>query len=678
MSAYQAGFEQWLLKAAQQPDKFASSDKHLLGHFSFDEMKDDKLLNSIPSKLKASLSGGSEDEDSGNEESGEEDSPLIEAKFGKGIKLDGDMAINFNEELTFERNQPFSISLWVNMLKDDVSGPLFCRTNGILDNFRGYTCNLNKDQTLSIRLTHVAPANGIDLKTKQKITPRQWQHLLLSYDGSSKAKGVKLYIDGKEAALEVITDNLQQSMMYAKDEANWGIHNFKIGQDHESITNAVFDEFRAYKRELSALEARQLAGEADLIASLLKTPAGALTLAQKEQLFEYYLLSYDQAYEQVQEKLFAEYGKENELLTNQEEVMIYAERKGLRPTFLLERGEYDAPTEEVFAATPEAILPMDDKLPKNRLGLAQWLLSEEHPLFARVAINRFWQQVFGQGIVKTVDDFGNQGALPTHPELLDWLALSFRENGWDVKAFMKMLVMSSVYRQSSVSTEENLAQDPDNLLLSRAPSYRMSAEMIRDNALLASGLLVPKIGGKSVSPYQPDGVWEALAVRNSVKYEQGHGEDLYRRSLYTIWKRSSPPPAMTNFDVPDRYACTVSRQKTSTPLQALVLMNDVQYVEAARLLAEKMMQEGGQSPEERISYGFRVLTSRHPDQKEMAILLNLYKEQYADFKQKHDEVPQLLAQGEYPVNKALPATDLATCTIIASTLMNFDEFIVKR
>jgi hypothetical protein len=291
---------------------------------------------------------------------------------------------------------------------------------------------------------------------------------------------------------------------------------------------------------------------------------------------------------------------------------------------------------------------------------------------------RFWQQCFGQGIVKTAEDFGNQGDLPTHPELLDYLAVTFRESGWNVKALLKMMVMSATYRQASVPTAQNKARDPDNLFFSRAPTYRLSAEMIRDNALAASGLLVRKVGGKSVSPYQPSGVWEALAVRNAVKYEQGHGEDLYRRSVYTVWKRSSPHPAMINFDVPDRYACNIRRQKTSTPLQALVLLNDVQFVEAARVLGERIVAEGGQTPEQRITFAFRSLTSRYPRPDEMEILLNLYQEERADFIKNPARAEKLLSEGEYPRNPNLKATEVAPYAVVVNTLMNFDEFLFKR
>jgi len=604
----------------------------------------------------------------------------VPGKFDRAIRLDGDMGVDFTEQMNFERNQPFSISLWVNVLKSGEKGPIYSRTSGDLDGWRGYYCELNKDQTISIKLNHVFPDNCINLQTIQKLTPKQWHHLTLTYDGSSKAGGVKFYINGKEAAVTVVTDNLKQSILFSKGKFKpYNMANFKLGRElRASLANVALDELQVYTRQLSALEVSQLAGQTGLIAKLLQTPATQLTSAQQEQLFEYYLLAFDEQYAAVQKQLSEARGKENDLLTEQEEVMVFKELKKPRATFILDRGVYDAPTERVYPGTPESILAFDKNLPKNRLGLSKWLLSEKQPLFSRVVVNRFWQQCFGQGIVRTSDDFGNQGEMPTHAELLDWLAVRFRESNWNVKALLKEMVMSATYRQSSVPTPQNKAQDPDNKLLSRAPAYRLSAEMIRDNALAASGLLARKIGGKSVHPYQPAGVWEALAVRNVTKYEQGKGEDLYRRSLYTVWKRSSPNPAMINFDVPDRYACTVRRQKTSTPLQALVLMNDVQYIEAARVLGERMMQAGGSKPEDRITYAFRALTSRRPLKEELNILLDLYQQEYTDFSKTPGRAAKLLQEGEYAADKTLPANELATCAVVASTLMNFDEFMMKR
>jgi hypothetical protein len=663
---YRENFEKWLRIAAQQPQRYSQSAQGLAGHFTFDGKAP---VNLARSPFKGWLSGGEEG-----------DGPVPTAgKYGKGLRLDGDMSVDFNEHFTTDRHEPITVSTWVQVLKPGEEGPLFSRTNGELDGWRGYVVDLNKDQTITIRFSHVFPDNAIHLRTRQKLSPKQWNHLALTYDGSSKANGVRFYINGKAAALVVVNDNLKQSLKFAIHKTNWGIHGFKLGRaGNKSLANVAYDEFWAYRRQLSMLEIGRLAGNAGAIEQLLRTPAAQLTAAQQDQLFEYYLLGFDKQYAGVQQKLMNVRGEENELLTDQEEVMVYRERQQPRATFLLDRGAYDAPTVRVQASTPESILPFSKDLPKNRLGLSEWLLSEEQPLFARVAVNRFWQQLFGQGIVKTADDFGNQGDMPTHPELLDWLAVTFREKGWNVKGLLKTIVLSSTYRQASVPTRQNLSKDPDNLLFSRAPSFRMTFEMLRDNALTASGLLVRKTVGKSVYPYQPTDVWEALAVRNAVTYEQGKGDDLYRRSLYTVWKRSSPHPAMTNFDVPDRYTCTVRRQNTSTPLQALVLMNDVQFVEAARVLGERMIREGGDTPEKRIVYAFRALTSRYPRKEEMAILLNLYELEHADLVQHPARAAQLLGEGEHPVDTAMKATELATCAVVASTLMNFDEFVMKR
>ncbi|GEO02867.1 hypothetical protein AAE02nite_05310 [Adhaeribacter aerolatus] len=663
---YEQSFRQWLATAAKKTEKTVAAKPGLIGHFTFDE-KEPK--NALKTPLTAAYRSGEEGK-----------SPVaVPGQFGQAVRVDGDMGIEFNEHLTFDRHQPFSISLWVNSGNVGEEGPLFNRTNGILDNWRGYSCDLNKDGTLSIRLTHVYPANGIELVTRQKISPKKWRHLALTYDGSSKAKGIQFYIDGRKTNLKVINDNLQQSMLYAKDKANWGLHHFRLGQGSvKSINNVAFDEFQAYNRQLSPLEVTQLSGQPNIITDLLKTPVADLSKTQQEQLFQYYLLAFDKQYAQVQAQLAAQRAKENELLTNQEEVMVYKELPQPRPAFILDRGAYDAPGERVTPATPENVLALNKNMPQNRLGLSRWLLSEEQPLFSRVAVNRFWQQCFGQGIVKTAEDFGNQGDLPTHPELLDWLAVNFRESGWNVKGLLKTMVMSATYRQSSVATEQSRTSDPDNKLFSRAPSYRLSAEMIRDNALAASGLLVKKVGGKSVFPYQPAGVWEALAVRNAVKYERGKGEDLYRRSLYTIWKRSSPHPAMINFDVPDRYMCSIRRQKTSTPLQALVLLNDVQFVEASRVLGEQMLKTGGSTPEAQITYAFRALTSRFPRPDELNILKNLYQEELQSFKQHPDQAEKLLQEGETKRDKTLRSAELATCAVVANTLMNFDEFVIKR
>ncbi|WP_242091921.1 PSD1 and planctomycete cytochrome C domain-containing protein [Aestuariivivens sediminicola] len=341
-----------------------------------------------------------------------------------------------------------------------------------------------------------------------------------------------------------------------------------------------------------------------------------------------------------------------------------------RQTYILKRGQYDAPTEEVDLGTPETILPFSEAFPKNRLGLVQWLFDEDNPLTARVAVNRLWQQIFGIGIVSTVDDFGNQGALPTHPELLDWLAVTFRENGWDMKQMIKMMVMSSTYQQSSKASPKLLEIDPDNLLLARSSRNRLTAEMVRDNALRISGLLVIKIGGPSVKPYQPEGLWaETTSGQGLTKYIMDSGESQYRRSLYTFWKRTVPPPAMITFDAATRDMCSVKRQKTSTPLQALVMLNDPQLIEASEHLAQDVLNEESYDDEERIKTIFRKITSRFPDQDETMTLLEYLessKENYSNSTEASSN----------PDNE-LKDKELYALTTLTSLIFNLDEAIVK-
>ena len=662
---YKKEFEVWLAEARKQSGRYSDITEGMIGHFTFD---DKVLKNFVKDSLKCET----------KIEKGKGPFP-VKGMFETGLKVTGDMEIGFNKFLNFERNEPFSISLWLNVDKPGEKGPLFSRTGGDLYGWRGYLCDLNKDGTISIGFNYVAPDNCITLKTIEKLPYKKWNNLTLTYDGSSKAAGIKLFLNGKETHIDVVNDNLKQSIVSTLGQEAWSLMGFKLGKAAgKSISNVTYDDLKAYNRKLSTLEVRQLAGNYNIIPRLLKVSDSKLQSVHKDQLFDYYLSAHNKGYNAILKKLSQIRGKENKILTEQEAIMVYRELKTPRPTFILDRGTYDAPTTRVQPGTPESVLPFDKSYPQNRLGLAHWLTSDKQPLFSRVAVNRFWQQCFGQGIVKTSENFGNQGELPTHLELLDWMAYSFRTEKWNVKSLLKKMVMSATYRQSSIPTKAILATDPDNKLLSRAPSYRMSSEMIRDNALTASGLLVQKIGGKSVYPYQPAGLWEALATRNVTSYPQGHGDELYRRSIYTVWKRSSPNPAMVNFDVPDRYACTIRRQKTSTPLQSLVLLNDIQFVEASRVLAEKMIKKGGNSPDSRITYAFRSLTSRYPRKEELYILLDLYREELADFTKNTKKAAELLTVGEFKYDKVLNTPELATCTVVANTLMNFDEFITKR
>lgn len=362
------------------------------------------------------------------------------------------------------------------------------------------------------------------------------------------------------------------------------------------------------------------------------------------------------------------------------DVMVMKEMKEPRKTFILARGEYDQPGEEVFASTPAALPPLPEGFPTNRLGLAKWLISNEHPLTARVVVNRYWQQFFGWGIVHTSEDFGAQGESPTHPLLLDWLATHFRQSGWDVKAFMKLLVMSGTYRQDTRLTPELLEQDQENILLARGPRFRLDAEMVRDNTLAVAGLLVEKLGGPSVKPYQPKGIWEEVAYGSNFtaqRFEQDSGDALYRRSMYTFWKRQAPPPGMMLFDAPNRENCTAQRARTNTPLQALALMNDVQYVEAARKFAERILTEGGDTLETRIQFAFKALLSRSASAKEIELVQNFANGELARFDSDATAAEALLEVGDSPVREDWSKTELAAWTTVANMLLNLDEAVTK-
>lgn len=360
--------------------------------------------------------------------------------------------------------------------------------------------------------------------------------------------------------------------------------------------------------------------------------------------------------------------------------MIMQDQDTLRPTFILERGLYDAPGEAVAFGTPEDILPFDPELPKNRLGLARWLFGPDHPLTARVAVNRYWQMLFGRGLVNTPDDFGSQGALPAHPALLDWLAVEFRASGWNVKHLLKILVMSATYQQASTVSENQLAFDPENRWLGRGTQQRLTAEMIRDQALTISGLINRQIGGPSVKPYQPAGLWTQVSSGGRYKrqYMVGHDKDRYRRSLYTYWKRIQPPPAMVIFDAADRNACSVKRQSTNTPLQALVLLNDPQFVEASSALAARMITEGGREPKQRIEYAFRWATSRKPDQEELTALEELLHFELDEFQRHPERVNELLQVGTSDGMKTTPNPELAAYTVVANTVINLSESLQKN
>ncbi|MBI2425312.1 MAG: PSD1 domain-containing protein [Candidatus Hydrogenedentes bacterium] len=419
------------------------------------------------------------------------------------------------------------------------------------------------------------------------------------------------------------------------------------------------------------------------IEAILSGTATERTPAQQEALQAYYRERHAPQWQELQ-------GQRKQLLAEQAQVdaevpttMVMGELEQPRDTFVLLRGEYDQFGEKVVPAVPAVFPPIPEELPKNRLGLAQWLMSSTNPLPARVNVNRLWQQVFGTGIVKTSEDFGSQGAWPSHPELLDWLAVEFIESGWDVKHMMRLMVTSSTYRQTSRIRPDLQEWDPANVYLARAPRYRLDAEMVRDNALFVAGLLKEQVGGRSVYPYQPAGLWEEVAYGgggasfSAQVYKVGQGDDLYRRSMYTFWKRTAPPPTMMLFDAPNRETCTVKRGRTNTPLQALVLMNDPQYVEAARILAMRTLQAQAGAEADRIAYAFRLATSRAPKAEELAILQNVLEAQRQVYREHPEEAEKLLGVGEAPLAGDMDKSELAAWSTIASMILNLDETITK-
>ncbi|HUS40665.1 MAG TPA: DUF1553 domain-containing protein, partial [Pirellulales bacterium] len=423
----------------------------------------------------------------------------------------------------------------------------------------------------------------------------------------------------------------------------------------------------------------------DELKKIIQIETDVRTAAQQKQLQDYFV---EHVYTDAREifdplhKRIAEQEKQlNETKKTTATTQIFRERKEPRPAYVLHRGEYDKRREEVSRATPAVLTAMPDGAPRNRLGLAQWLIDPNNPLTARVTVNRFWQQLFGVGIVKTAGDFGSQGDVPSHPDLLDWLAAQFIADGWDVKQTMKRIVMSATYRQASRVTPDLVRRDPQNRLLARGPRYRLDAEMLRDQALAVSGLLVNKLGGPSVKPPQPDGLWFAVGYSGSdtVRFQADTGpQKVHRRTLYTFIKRTAPPPQMSTLDAPSRESCTVRRERTNTPLQALLMMNDPQFVEAARALAARVMIEGGSSPPDRARQMFRLCTGRRPDEAEVTELTNVFADHLAEYQSNVEAAQKLLGVGEFTPESDLDTPQWAAWTMVANLVLNLDEVLSKN
>jgi hypothetical protein len=454
----------------------------------------------------------------------------------------------------------------------------------------------------------------------------------------------------------------------------------KVGQRHTGsrLNHVAVHSVRIYDRALTASEAGYVAG-AGAAAALVQTPVHKRSQDEQDRVFTWWRNVIDSASREWRAKLENLELEEAAIKRRGTFAHVMHERSEPAMAYLLNRGEYNKRKDPVKPDTPDALPSMRADLPRNRLGLARWLIQPEHPLTARVAVNRFWQEVFGTGLVRTAGDFGVSGELPSHPELLDWLAVEFRESGWNVKEFFRLMVTSSTYRQSAAMVPEKREKDPHNRLLSHGSRFRMDGEMIRDAALWASGLLVGNLGGPSVKPYQPEGVWEAVAMpeSNTHFYTADHGGRLYRRSLYTFWKRSAPPASLEVFNAPSREVCTLRRERTNTPLQALTTLNDPQFVEAARALAQRALEHGGQCDKECIDFFARVLLAR-PFRSEELVVVHSSLERLAAFYRSHPEhATRLLEVGEFKADRSVEPVRLAAWTMLANELMNLDEFLSK-
>ena len=503
----------------------------------------------------------------------------------------------------------------------------------------------------------------------------------MTYDGSLKADGVKLFINGRSVPTVAVRDRF--ASVYTTQE------NLLLGAENDAsssktirdelLGNTLVDEAILFNSVLSdrQISFLQSASTEDVLFSA----SGKRGKAASDFLADRFFAYHDPAYM----KLSAATKRATQALSDFEEksitrVSIMREMESGRETHLLKRGVYDDPDEsEILSpATPDAILPFTDAFPANRLGLARWLIDARNPLTARVAVNRYWQMYFGTGIVKTAEDFGSQGEPPSHPQLLDWLAVRFRESGWDVKAMQKMIVTSATYRQSSKTNEVLTERDPENRLLARGPRVRLYAQAIRDQALAASGLLVDRPGGLPVMPYQPAGLWEEVSAKG-FKYVQAGGDDLYRRSLYTFWRRTVPPPSMMNFDSASREVCSVNRTTTNTPLQAINLMNDPTYVEASRRLAERMISEApSESALARLRYGHQLLLTREPSERVIQILQRGYDDYLDHFMNNEIAANEFLSVGDSAIAKDVSPAELAALSAVASVLLNLDETVTKE
>jgi hypothetical protein len=588
-------------------------------------------------------------------------------RIGRAGCFEGRRFVDAGDVANFGFYDKFSLGAWI-YPQDEVGGAILSRMTDEPE-AEGYCVSVTGGK-VHVALVKRWLDDAIRVETECGLPPGRWHHVLVTYDGSRVANGVKVYVDGQPARLKVLLDDLNQSFQ-SREPLRIGAGNGPQGRFRGRI-----HDVRVYNSVLSAAEAEVLV-TTDPIPDVAAKPTAARTRAEARKLRLAFLeKDAPEIHRQAHRRVLALRRQRARLVESFPTTMIMAEMAMPRDTFVLLRGQYDKPGEKVTAAVPAGLGALPPGVKNDRLGFARWLVDPANPLTARVAVNRYWQILFDTGLVKTLEDFGTQGEPPRHAELLDWLATEFVRTGWDVKALLRTLVTSATYRQSSRVTPAHLRKDPENRLLARGPRSRLPAEMVRDQALAVSGLLVEQLGGPSVRPYQPPGLWKELT--GTEDYVQDHGQKLYRRSLYTFWKRTVPPPQMITFDAAGRETCVVRGTRTNTPLQALTLMNDATYVEAARLLAQRVLTEAGPSAEDRLTSAFRLATARRPGPTELNILLEGLRAHLEAYGRDRQAARDLLRVGELRPDERLDVRELAAYTAVAGLLLNLDEVITKE
>ena len=589
--------------------------------------------------------------------------------FGKAT------GISLGNVADFDGSQPFSYGAFVKA-KAGVSGGILSRMD-TKSKLRGYDL-FQSDKAFAVHIIDAWPEKALKVTTGAVVRPGVWQHVFVTYDGSRKGAGVKIYVDGKEEKLKVEKNDLAEGTIRSQAE-------FVVGQrggDSSGFEGGAVQDVRVYGKVLPAADVKGLGGLPALKTALAAVPEKR-TPAQRTALQEHYFNFTDKAYIALNASLVKLTKEQDAIRERSPLTHIQEEMKDKMPMAnILLRGQYNKLGDVVEALPPASLHPLPEGAPKNRLGLAQWLVDKRNPLTPRVTVNRFWQEVFGQGLVRTSDDFGLMGAIPSNQALLDWLAADFRDNGGDVRQLFKLMLSSAAYRQSAKVTPEKLEKDRDNAFVSRGPRFRMDAEMVRDNALATSGLLVSKLYGPPVRPYQPESIWDVVGLPNGNTrlYVQDHGESLYRRTLYNFWKRMAPPPSLDLFNAPSREVSCLRRERTNTPLQALVTLNDPQFVEAARHLAETALQAGGDQDAKVVDFIIEKTLARPVKPAEREVLLSSRRDFLKHYEAKPEDAAALLGVGESkPALLAAQVTpaQLASWTMVCNEVLNLDEMLNK-